>query len=73
MGAPDSVNESVNDPQQRWLRFILSGAYTKCAVPGMTAEIDAFRSVANRGLVIPGASGQAILYLFWLLLDPVFP
>jgi len=72
LGAPDSIQAAVKDPERRWAQFIRGEIYRNKCHPDLVARIDNFKMLTNRGLILLGITGAGIVYFFWSQLKPDF-
>ena len=72
LGAPDSINAAMRDPERRWNRFIRSGEYRRRLGADAIEIIDDYRRRTKIMLTIFSVSGLALLIRFWPLLKPDF-
>ena len=70
IGAPESMQQVVQDPHKRWRKFIRTGSYRRLCTPLTASKIDAFLRLLDVGGCVLGLSGAIILYRFWPLLKP---
>ncbi len=73
LGAPNTIQDAVRDPEQRWVCFIRSRKYRTRCHPNLAAEIDGFLTAAKWGRLVLAIASLGIVYLFWPLMGSKFP
>jgi hypothetical protein len=72
LGAPESINAAMRDPERRWHRFIRNGEYRRKCPDAAIELIDDYRRRTMIMLTVFAVGGLALLIRFWPLLKPDF-
>jgi len=72
LGAPESINAAMRDPERRWNRFIRSGEYRRKCPDAAIELIDDYRRRTMIMLTVFAVGGLLLLVRFWPLLKPDF-
>lgn len=70
LGAPQSVNAIMRDPERRWVKFIRSGEYRRQCDEAAIALIDDYRQRTRVMLGVFAIGGILILIRFWPVIEP---
>jgi hypothetical protein len=72
LGAPESINAAMRDPQRRWHRFLRSGEYRRQCSNAVIELIDDYRRRVKIMLAVFSVGGLLLLIRFWPLFKPDF-